>query len=185
MLHLPSWPRGKKGSRKVPGSVDSPDRSLMPCSEIQMLFSRPVIHMCGEFPLMGPGFDTEILRQLHDMWPKWLPYEEYPGDSCSLRAVAWRQRLPIPRAVVWECGCCRTCVKSGGGVFVPPFQYGPALQIASYDSDVVWLLKLSHKRYAASSWFSLGARALVALNLHRRSLATLKLPSGRPYGETT
>lgn len=72
--HLPNWPRGKKGSRKFPGSADSPDRSLIPRSEIWMLFSRPDIHMCGDFPLMGPDFDTEILRQLHDMWPKWLPY---------------------------------------------------------------------------------------------------------------
>lgn len=40
------------------------------------------------------------------------------------QAGAWRQRLPLPRAVVRECGGYRTCVKSGGGVFVLPFNMG-------------------------------------------------------------
>lgn len=81
---------------------------------------QPDSHTCGKCSLMDQGFDTDVLRYPQDPGSKWL---------VSVLRIPWGQRLAVgcgmeTEPVVWECGGCRTCVRSEAGVPVPLLQYG-------------------------------------------------------------
>lgn len=171
--YLPNWPRGEEGSRWVPGVVDSLTGLYCPTLKFGYYLPGQIFtyvvksHWCTRVltqrysdTYMTCGFSGQCI-------------ENTLGVICSLQAVEWKQRLPIPRAMVWECGGWRTCVKSGSGVFVPPFQYGLASQRASYHThNAVCLLRLGHGDIQLPpGLLSLEARVLVTLNLypHKKS----------------